>query len=99
MDIGFIGTGVMGRPMAANLVAAGHRLTVHRDTPAARADLGTTVRYAAAAAEATRDSEIVILMLPDTPDVEDAIGGDDGVLGSLRPGMLVIDMSSISPAA
>ena len=99
MDIGFIGTGVMGRPMAANLAAAGHRLTVHRDTPAAREVLGITVRYATSAAEATRDSEIVILMLPDTPDVEEAMSGDDGVLGALRPGTLVIDMSSISPAA
>lgn len=98
MDVGFIGTGVMGRPMAANLVAAGHRLTVHRDTEAARAVLGTTVRYAASAAEATRDNEIVVLMLPDTPDVEEAVCGAGGVLGSLRPGTLVIDMSSISPA-
>lgn len=99
MDIGFIGTGVMGRPMAANLVAAGHRLTVHRDTPAAREVLGTTVRYAASVAEATRDGEIVVLMLPDTPDVEEVVCGDDGVLSALRPGTLVIDMSSISPAA
>ncbi|HET6706315.1 2-hydroxy-3-oxopropionate reductase [Amycolatopsis sp.] len=98
MDIGFIGTGVMGRPMAANLAAAGHRLTVHRDTPATREVLGTTVGYATTAAEVTRDSEIVILMLPDTPDVEEAICGDDGVLSALRPGTLVIDMSSISPA-
>lgn len=99
MDIGFIGTGVMGRPMAANLAAAGHRLTVHRDTPAARDVLGATVRYATSAAEATRDSEVVILMLPDTPDVEAAMRDDDGVLSALRPGTLVIDMSSISAAA
>ncbi|QFU91687.1 NAD(P)-dependent oxidoreductase [Amycolatopsis sp. YIM 10] len=99
MDIGFIGTGVMGRPMAANLAAAGHRLTVHRDTPAARDALGTTVHYTTSAAEATRDSEVVVLMLPDTPDVEKAVRDEDGVLSALRPGTLVIDMSSISPAA
>lgn len=99
MNIGFIGMGVMGRPMAANLVAAGHALTVHRDTPAAREVLGTRVRYAKSAAEATRDSEIVVLMLPDTPDVTAVIRGEDGVLGALRPGTLVIDMSSIAPAA
>ncbi|HSA49646.1 MAG TPA: NAD(P)-binding domain-containing protein, partial [Yinghuangia sp.] len=98
MDIGFIGMGVMGRPMAANLVAAGHRLTVHRDTPSTRDVLGTSVRYAASAAEATRDAEVVILMLPDTPDVEAVMRGADGVLGALRPGTLVIDMSSIAPA-
>ncbi|NUU24934.1 MAG: 2-hydroxy-3-oxopropionate reductase [Streptomycetaceae bacterium] len=99
MNIGFIGMGVMGRPMAANLVAAGHALTVHRDTPAAREVLGTRVHYAKSAAEATRDSEIVVLMLPDTPDVTAVIRGEDGVLGALRPGTLVIDMSSIAPAA
>ncbi|MEQ0558233.1 NAD(P)-dependent oxidoreductase [Amycolatopsis sp. NEAU-NG30] len=96
MDIGFIGTGVMGRPMAANLAKAGHRLIVHRDTTAAREVLGDTVRYAGSAAEAARDSEAVILMLPDTPDVQEVMGE---VLGALRPGTLVIDMSSISPAA
>ncbi|UGQ11409.1 NAD(P)-dependent oxidoreductase [Yinghuangia sp. ASG 101] len=99
MDIGFIGMGVMGRPMAANLVAAGHRLTVHRDTPAAREVLGTSVRYAASPAEASRDSDVVVLMLPDTPDVEAVMRDADGVLGAVRPGTLVIDMSSISPAA
>lgn len=99
MNIGFIGMGVMGRPMAANLAAAGHRLTVHRDTPAARKALGSGVRYATSTAEATRDSDIVILMLPDTPDVTSAIRADDGVLGALQPGTLVIDMSSIAPAA
>lgn len=99
MDIGFIGMGVMGRPMAANLVAAGHRLTVHRDTPAAREALGASVRYAASAAEATRDADAVILMLPNTPDVEAVMRGADGVLGALRPGTLIIDMSSIAPAA
>ncbi|GAA3392785.1 2-hydroxy-3-oxopropionate reductase [Cryptosporangium minutisporangium] len=89
----------MGRPMAANLVAAGHRLVVHRDTPAARELLGTNVRYAVSAADATRASDVVVLMLPDTPDVEVVMRGDDGVLSALQPGTLVIDMSSISPAA
>ena len=74
MDIGFIGMGVMGRPMAANLVAAGHRLAVHRDTPAARAVLGPNVHYAASAAEAILEQAetvsatlLVIGLRPRTP--------------------------------
>ncbi|TDC98365.1 NAD(P)-dependent oxidoreductase [Actinomadura sp. 7K507] len=99
MDIGFIGLGVMGRPMAANLIAAGHRLTVYRDSAAAREVLGNEARFGRSVAEAVRDSEVVVLMLPDTPDVEAVMRGEDGVLSALRPGTLVIDMSSISPAA
>ncbi|QFG21252.1 NAD(P)-dependent oxidoreductase [Actinomadura sp. WMMB 499] len=99
MDIGFIGLGVMGRPMAANLVAAGHRLTVHRESAAAREALGERARFARSVAEVTRNSEVVLLMLPDTPDVEAVMRADDGVLAALRPGTLVIDMSSISPSA
>ncbi|OLT21232.1 2-hydroxy-3-oxopropionate reductase [Actinomadura sp. CNU-125] len=99
MDIGFIGLGVMGRPMAANLIAAGHRLTVYRDSAPAREVLGGRARFAGSAAEAARDGEAVVLMLPDTPDVEAVMRGEDGVLAALRPGTLVIDMSSISPAA
>ncbi|RSN72171.1 2-hydroxy-3-oxopropionate reductase [Actinomadura sp. WAC 06369] len=99
MDIGFIGLGVMGRPMAANLIAAGHRLTVYRDSAAAREALGDRARFAGSVAEAVRDSDAVVLMLPDTPDVEAVMRGEDGVLAALRPGTLVIDMSSISPSA
>lgn len=93
MRIGFVGLGVMGRPMAANLIAAGHDLSVYRgrtDVDAYRCQ---------SAAEAAERSEIVILMVPDTPDVEDALFGPDGVADGLRPGSLVIDMSSISPTA
>ncbi|GGV29375.1 2-hydroxy-3-oxopropionate reductase [Actinomadura cremea] len=99
MDIGFIGLGVMGRPMAANLIAAGHRLTVYRDSAAAREVLGSKARFAGSVAEVMRGSDVVILMLPDTPDVEAVMRGEDGVLAALRPGTLVIDMSSISPSA
>jgi len=93
MKIGFVGLGVMGRPMAANLIAAGHELSVYRghtDVDAYRCQ---------SAAEAAERSEVVILMVPDTPDVEDALFSPDGVAEGLRPGSLVIDMSSISPTA
>jgi len=96
MDIGFIGLGIMGRPMAMHLHDAGHTLAV-----AERGSLPAEVRAAATVlpdprAVAVR-SEVVILMLPDTPDVEAVLSG--GLADGLRPGTLVIDMSSISPTA
>ncbi|HWX51319.1 MAG TPA: 2-hydroxy-3-oxopropionate reductase [Roseomonas sp.] len=98
MKIGFIGLGIMGRPMALHLKEAGHALFVPE-----RASLPQEVRSAAtvlpnptAVAEA---AEVVILMLPDTPDVESVLFGANGVVPALQPGKLVIDMSSISPTA
>ena len=98
MNIGFIGLGIMGHPMAMHLHAAGHALAV-----AERASLPADARAAAQvlpdpSAVAAR-SEVVVLMLPDTPDVEAVLLGANGVLAGLRPGTLVIDMSSISPGA
>jgi 2-hydroxy-3-oxopropionate reductase len=99
MNIGFIGLGVMGRPMAANLIKSGHNLFINRVKPASQflVDAGAkaveTPRAAAAAAE------VVILMVPDTPDVEAVLFGPDGVADGLKPGALLIDMSSISPVA
>ncbi|ADB33649.1 2-hydroxy-3-oxopropionate reductase [Kribbella flavida DSM 17836] len=93
MRIGFVGLGVMGMPMAANLVAAGHELAVYRGRD------GVDGHHCDSAADAAERSEVVILMLPDTPDVENALFGPDGVAEGIRPGSLVIDMSSISPTA
>ncbi len=98
--IGFIGLGVMGRPMAGHLLAAGHRLTVNNRSRAAADELvvaGAHMRNTPA--DVAREADIVITMLPDTPDVESVIAGPDGVLEGLRAGAVVIDMSSISPAA
>jgi len=98
--IGFIGLGVMGKPMAKHLVAAGHHLTVHNRSRGAVDELvaaGATA--AASAAEVAKASTIVITMLPDTADVERVITGADGVLAGLQRGGVVIDMSSISPVA
>ena len=98
--IGFIGLGVMGRPMAGHLLAAGHRLTVHNRSRAAIDELvAAGAQAGASAADVARQSDIVITMLPDTPDVESVIAGPGGVLEGLRAGAVVIDMSSISPAA
>jgi 2-hydroxy-3-oxopropionate reductase len=98
-QIGFIGLGVMGRPMAKHLVAKGHRLTVHNRSRGAVDDLVSAGATAGEhAADVARRSDIVITMLPDTSDVDLALTGPTGVLSGLRPKTIVIDMSSISPA-
>jgi 2-hydroxy-3-oxopropionate reductase len=99
-QIGFIGLGLMGRPMATHLVSRGHRVTVHSRS---RAPVDELVKAGAGAAntpvDVARQSDIVITMLPDTPDVELVLTGPNGVLAGLRRGSIVIDMSSISPVA
>ncbi len=99
-DIGFIGTGIMGRPMAGHLQKAGHNLflTKHRAEPPKELIDGGAVRCANAR-EVAAKSEIIVLMVPDTPDVEAALFGPNGVAEGLAKGKLVIDMSSISPMA
>ena len=95
MDIGFIGLGAMGAPMAGHLAAAGHRLTtVLNRSPLPKGLMATVAATPQAVAAA---SEVVILMLPDTPDVAQVLNGGEGVIAGLRPGSLVIDMSTISP--
>ncbi len=98
MRIGFIGLGIMGRPMALNLKKAGHSLAVPE-----RKSLTEEIRAAAEvkpdAKSVAAASEVVILMVPDTPDVEQVLFGERGVAAGLSKGTLVIDMSSISPIA
>jgi 2-hydroxy-3-oxopropionate reductase len=99
-NIGFIGLGVMGKPMAKHLVAAGHRLVVHNRSRGAVDELVAAGATAAASpAEVAKTSTIVITMLPDTADVERVLTGPDGVVSGLPAGAVVIDMSSISPVA
>ncbi len=99
-DIGFIGTGIMGRPMAGHLQKAGHALylTRHRNPPPPELIEGGAVECPNPRAVAER-AEVVIVMVPDTPDVEQVLFGEDGVAAGLSPGKMVIDMSSISPIA
>src|SRR5687768_10804758 len=96
--IGFIGLGIMGRPMAGHLKAAGHEVTVVERKSLTAEDRGN---FAAApnAKAVAQAAEIIILMVPDTPDVEAVLFGKDGVAEGLSKGKLVIDMSSISPTA
>ncbi len=96
--IAFIGLGIMGRPMAGHLQAAGHELFVVRHVSPLPEELleGGAVECATAAEAASR-SEVVITMVPDTPDVAEVLFGEGGVAEGLQAGTTVIDMSSISP--
>ncbi|MDQ7729571.1 2-hydroxy-3-oxopropionate reductase [Halomonas sp. SpR8] len=95
--IGFIGLGIMGRPMAGHLLDAGHSLvTVKRGAlDATLAEKG--MQEAANPKAVAQASDIIITMVPDTPDVESVLFGENGVIEGLKPGTLVIDMSSIAP--
>ena len=98
MDIGFIGLGIMGRPMALNLKAAGHELFVP-DRRSLTDELRAAATVLGDAAAVAEHAEAIILMVPDTPDVEAVLFGPHGVAEGLTKGKLVIDMSSISPIA
>ena len=96
--IGFIGLGIMGRPMAGHLLDAGHELvTVKRDKPLASELADKGMRELADPRAVAEQSEIIITMVPDTPDVEHVLFAEDGVIHGLQKGTLVIDMSSIAP--
>jgi 2-hydroxy-3-oxopropionate reductase len=98
--VGFIGLGTMGREMALNLLKAGHPVRVYDVVEAAIANLvGHGAQPAASPADAGRDADIAISMLPDTPQVEDVIYGQGGLLASPPRGRLFVDMSTISPVA
>ena len=96
--IGFIGLGIMGKPMAKNLMKAGYSLTVFNRTPSKAQELvDAGARQARSPKEVAENSEIVITMVADSPDVEQVLLGTDGVIEGVKPGSIVIDMSSISP--
>lgn len=96
--IAFIGLGIMGGPMAANLVRAGHTVTgYNRSRPAIDKLVAAGGKGAGSVAEAVADAEVVITMVPADPQVEEVVLGEGGVLEHVQPGTLVIDMSSITP--
>ncbi len=98
-NIGFIGLGIMGRPMAGHLLAGGHTVFAYNRSPVKQELLDQGARACGSAAEVAKASDVIITMVPDTPDVEAVLFGDNGVAGSLSPGKVVVDMSSISPIA
>jgi 2-hydroxy-3-oxopropionate reductase len=98
--VGFIGLGIMGRPMAHHLLEAGFPLAVHSRSPGPVEELASArARACASPAEIASSSDVVITMLPDTPDVELVLLGERGVTEGIRPGSLVVDMSTIDPIA
>jgi 2-hydroxy-3-oxopropionate reductase len=96
--LGFIGLGLMGKPMARNLLKAGYPLVVHNRSQGAVEELVKDgARRAATPAEVARHATRIITMVPDSPDVERVLEGPDGVFSALQPGTVLIDMSSIAP--
>ncbi|MCE9657005.1 MAG: 2-hydroxy-3-oxopropionate reductase [Burkholderiales bacterium] len=104
MKLGFIGLGIMGTPMALHLIDAGHQLFVKTRSKLPEAIAASTAVACANAEEVARQAEVVFMMVPDTPDVEAVLFGDNGVAkalggGEAGPRKVIVDMSSISPIA
>src|SRR5262245_48224461 len=97
--VGLVGLGIMGRPMAENLIRAGHPLTVfNRTRSKADALAAKGARVAPTPAEVARVAPFVIVVVTDSPDVEQVVAGPGGILEGVRPGSIVVDMSTIAPA-
>ena len=99
LKLGFIGLGIMGAPMCGHLIAAGHQLFVHTRGKVSAAIADSSATQCTSARGVAERSDIVFLMLPDTPDVEKVLFGEQGVAAGLTKGKVVVDMSSISPIA
>lgn len=100
MDVGFIGLGLMGRPMALHLIDAGHQLHLWARRPLSLDPFrNTTARLHASAAEVARHADIVFTMVADASDVEQVVFGNDGIAAGARPGLTIVDMSTIAPAS
>jgi 4-hydroxybutyrate dehydrogenase/sulfolactaldehyde 3-reductase len=98
MDVGFIGLGRMGRPMASNLCRKGFRLVVNDINPEAVAELEQLqARAAGSVAEVASAAQVIVTMLPNSAIVDQVVGGTEGVLAHARPGAIVLDMSTIDP--
>ena len=100
INIGFIGPGIMGGPIALNLMKGGHKLWVYARRPEAMQTLAAAGATAcASAAEVGQHTEVIFTMVSDTPDVESVIFGEQGVIKNARSGSVIVDMSTISPTA
>jgi 2-hydroxy-3-oxopropionate reductase len=99
-ELGFIGLGIMGKPMAGQLLKAGHTLYVYNRSPQAVAELAQQGAVPCASArEVAEKAPLLFVMVPDTPDVEEVLFGQTGVAQGVKAGSIVVDMSSISPIA
>jgi 2-hydroxy-3-oxopropionate reductase len=99
MNLGFIGLGIMGRPMAGHLMAAGHKLWLNTRSGVPQEMTGKGGVACANAREVAGQAEIIFVMVPDTPDVEKVLFGADGAVHGLSRGKIIVDMSTISPLA
>ncbi len=101
MQIGFIGIGVMGRPMTLNLLKAGHAVTIyarHPEQPGVQEVLNAGAKQAPSPRAVAMASDMVITILPNSPQVEEVVAGPQGILEGARKGLIIIDMSTIAPA-
>jgi 2-hydroxy-3-oxopropionate reductase len=99
-ELGFIGLGIMGKPMAGHLLKAGHKLYVYDIVAASMSELQKQGAIACASSkEVAEKVDTVFLIVPDTPDVDAALFGKNGIAEGIKPGSIVVDMSSISPIA
>jgi 2-hydroxy-3-oxopropionate reductase len=94
--VGFVGLGIMGKPMAENLIEAGYELVVYNRTREKAEELASAT-VAESPRAVAEQSDIIITMLPDSPQVEEVLAGEDGVLEGVEEGALIVDMSTISP--
>lgn len=99
MNLGFIGLGIMGKPMVGHLMAAGHTLFVHSRSGVPAEVLAQGAQACASPAEVAQKADIIFTMVPDTPHVQDVLFGEHGIAKGLTAGKTVVDMSSISPIA
>ena len=97
MNVGFIGLGIMGKPMVANLIKGGHTLFLASRSGVPEELTAAGGKACASAKEVAQKADIIITMVPDTPDVDKVLFGKDGVAEGLSAGKIVVDMSSISP--
>jgi len=95
--VGFIGLGIMGRPMALNLIKGSHQLFLHSRSGVPQELAAAGGNVCNSPKEVAQQADIIITMLPDTPDVENALFGESGVVQGLSPSKIIVDMSSIAP--
>ncbi|HET7641592.1 MAG TPA: NAD(P)-binding domain-containing protein, partial [Ktedonobacteraceae bacterium] len=101
MQIGFIGIGVMGRPMTLNLLKAGYHVTIfarHPEKPEVQEVIQAGAKLAPSARAVAIASDVVITMVPNSAQVEEVVAGSQGILEGARKGLIIIDMSTIAPA-
>lgn len=100
LKIGFIGSGIMGRPMALNLMKGGHKLWVYaRRAEALQPLIAAGATACTSPAQVAEQADVIFTIVSDTPDVEQVIFGDKGIVNGVRAGAIIVDMSTISPAA